>query len=684
MLRLKTLLQSKYLIVVILLFSICLALFRNYSFKINDPIINEFTGTLISKKIDGNKFTFVLENKYKVKGTYYIDTLEEKDYLENLKLGLKISINGSITDPINNTIPNTFNYREYIKHKRIKYTFKIDSFDVVGNVSIFYSLKNLLIDYMNTFKSRNYLNTFIIGNKDYLSEEIISTYQDLGVSHIFAISGMHISLLTGILMFVLKKFKREKNIIIIVFLLFYMFLTNYSASVLRSCILFIMLLLNKKFALNLSTLQVLYLAIALILFISPEMLYDIGFQYSVIVSYSLIKYNHLIKGNYFSKCLKISIIATLFSLPITLMNNYEVNILSVINNLFFVPLISFVIYPLSLLTLIIKPLDGVLYAITTILENIAPFFLKLNIIIPKTNMVVIVIYYLLLVIFFKTYNKFYLIAIFMLLLLIKIIPIIDNNCYVYFLDVKQGDSIVIKHRWECIMIDTGGIVGFNQDEWKKQKEYYLTDNTIKFLKSIGISHIDTLILTHGDYDHMGEALNLVNNFKVDKVIFNCGEYNDLEKRLIKVLDKKKIEHYSCIKELNIDNNKLQFLNTKEYDNENDNSNVIYLEYSKFKFLFMGDAGIEKEKDILDKYNLLNIDVLKVGHHGSKTSSSKNFINEINPKYGIISVGKNNKYGHPNNEVLDNLNDSIIYRTDIDGSVIFKIKKNKLQIQTCPP
>ena len=183
---------------------------------------------------------------------------------------------------------------------------------------------------------------------------------------------------------------------------------------------------------------------------------------------------------------------------------------------------------------------------------------------------------------------------------------------------------------------------------------------------------------------MGEAINLVNNFKVEKVIFNCGTYNDLEQELINVLDKKKIKYYSCVKELNIDKNKLYFLQTKEYDNENDNSNVIYTELNGYKFMLMGDAGVDKEKDILDKYNISNIDVLKVGHHGSKTSSRKEFINEINPKYSIISVGKNNRYGHPNKEVLDNLDNSKIYRTDQDGSIMFKIKDNKLNIETCCP
>ena len=183
---------------------------------------------------------------------------------------------------------------------------------------------------------------------------------------------------------------------------------------------------------------------------------------------------------------------------------------------------------------------------------------------------------------------------------------------------------------------------------------------------------------------MGEAINLVNNFKVEKIIFNCGEYNALEKELMKVLNKKKIPYYSCLKELNINDNKLYFLQTKEYANENDNSNVNYIEISDYKFLFMGDASVTTEKKILDKYNLPNIDVLKVSHHGSKTSSGKNFIDEISPKYSIISVGKNNRYCHPNNNVLNNLEGSKIYRTDLDGSIEIKFNKNGYKISTCPP
>lgn len=136
--------------------------------------------------------------------------------------------------------------------------------------------------------------------------------------------------------------------------------------------------------------------------------------------------------------------------------------------------------------------------------------------------------------------------------------------------------------------------------------------------------------------------------------------------------------------INIKNNVLYFINNKIYNNENNNSIVIYTLINNYKFLFMGDAGIEVEKNILHDYNIKNIDFLKVGHHGSNSSTSVEFINYINPKYSIISVGENNRYNHPNKEVLNNLKNTIIYRTDEFGSIVLKIKNNKIKIKTYNP
>ena len=396
-----------------------------------------------------------------------------------------------------------------------------------------------------------------------------------------------------------------------------------------------------------------------------------GFLYSVSVSLGLILFNKYMKKNYFVNMFLTSFIAFLFSLPITLYYNYEVNLMQIINNVIIVPLVSVIIYPLTILTFVFRFLEPVLNMFIGILKFISNHLIVVNIIVPKVKLIFYFVYYVFLFMFLKTNRKTFILLIFIYTMCLKVKPLLDFNTYVYFLDVGQGDSSLIYNNREVILIDTGG-----KDNIK------VSDSTIKFLKSTGKSKINYLVLTHGDYDHMGDAINVIENFKVDKIIFNCGKFNDLEKELIKVLDKKNIKYYSCIEELN--NSKLHFLQTKEYDNENDNSNVIYTKLNGYKFMFMGDAGVDKEKDILDKYNLSNIDVLKVGHHGSRTSSSKEFIDKIKPKYSIISVRKNNRYNHPNKKVLNNLDGSRIYRTDQDGSIMFKIKKNKLRIETYSP
>ena len=284
-------------------------------------------------------------------------------------------------------------------------------------------------------------------------------------------------------------------------------------------------------------------------------------------------------------------------------------------------------------------------------------------------------------------NKKYLYIILIILGLIKLSPLINSSYEVYFLDINQGDSIVVitPHKKNVVMIQTSSNITHAVNAWKKSnKTYNLSDNTIKFLKSKGITTIDYLITTHGDYDHIGEAINIVNKIKVKNVIFNNDSYNDLELELINVLDDKDIKYYQNIKTLNITNNTIYFLNDNLYDNENDNSNILYFSIYNKKFLFMGDASIDVEEDLIKKYNLENITVLKVGHHGSKTSSSKNFIDYINPLLSIISVGRNNRYNHPNMEVLDNLSNRMIYRTDMDGTIKFSIKKNKFKINTYKP
>ena len=683
--ELKHILEFKYLYRIIVVCCLSYAfIINNYvefnsKYKLNE---NKFILIVDKIKITDNKLSMDVIGKEKLKLVYYFKDIKE---ISNIELGDQIKVVGKLEEPINNTVFNCFNYKEYLYNNHIFYILKAKKIEKVrNNISLIYDVRKKIDNRLgNAKKSYAYLKTFILGDKSNM-DDIKDTYYSLGISHLFSISGMHISLLSGILLFLLNRISYNKfynYLVVVIFLIIYAIIIDFPVSVLRTIVMFILFSLRDLFNLKIKAIDVMFLVLSVCLLIDSFFIYNIVFIYSYVISFSLIDFSKNIKSinNILYRGLYLSYICFLVSFPICIYNYSEINLITILINVVVIPFVSMIIFPMTLVTFIFPCLDSLLYFFISILEFISILVNKITIgkiIFAKPNIIVVFIYYILIYLVIK--NRKFIVLFLIVIIIHKNIIYFNNYNIISFLDVGQGDSslIVYSNNRLNLLIDTGGIYNSN---------YNIVDNKIiPYMKSLGISKLNYLILSHGDYDHMGEAINLVENFRVEKVIFNCGEFNDLEHDLIKVLNKKKNPYYACIKELNIDNNKLYFLQTKEYDNENDNSNVIYTEIDGYKFMFMGDASITTEKEILKKYNLPDIDVLKVGHHGSKTSSSSEFIDKINPKYSIISVGKNNRYGHPNEEVLNNLDNSKIYRTDQDGSIMFKIKNNKLQIETCSP
>ena len=666
----KKVLQSKYCLLLFIL-TIFISYYRvnlkkNSLYKGNETI---FELQVIDKKYKNDQYTIIFSGKEKL-----ISYLKDFSY----NVGDIIKVNGSLLKPGNNTIPNVFNYKLYLQSRGILWELKINELSIIEkNHSLINNIKTKIYNRINSYKYREYIYVFLLGDTSYFKNETRDNYQICGLSYLLSIGSLQIMVITKLLEKIMGKVKLNKRlslIIKIIAIIGYILLTNKIIGVLRSGLCYIISSVLKYYKIKYKYQNIIFIVGSILLLINPYYIINIGFLYSFSISIIISINRKFNNETYFMRLFKISLIAFISSLPITIYSNYEINLLAPIYSFIFVSIYHFIVFPLSIIVFIFSFLSPIYYFIISFLEYIISLLSKIDILIfifRKPSMITIITYYL--VILMVINNKKNIVLMIIFLLLHHNINKIVNEKIVSFLDVGQGDAIVLKNNNHLFLIDTGGNIYNNK-----------SDDIIKYIKSLGISKIETIIISHGELDHMGNSFDIINNFPVERVIFNCGNYSELEKKLIMQLDNKNIRYYSCIKELFIGNSKLSFLGTNLYNSENDNSNIIYTRINNYQFLFMGDAGSITEKEILNQYFLHDIDVLKVGHHGSKTSSSIDFVNSINPKYSIISVGKNNSYHHPNKEVLNNLTKSKIYRTDYDGSIIIKVKSNGLKIDNYEP
>lgn len=662
--RLKILLQSNVLYIILFIFLILFVYYKTI-YKSYDSLYEgneiEITGYITDYKITDTKLSLTVLADEKIIINYYFAENDEID-LSNL-YGKKVTAYGEIYEASGSSIPNTFNYKKYLYNNEIYYLFSADYLSLeTGD----FNLKNNLVNRVSNLKSGSYLMLFILGDKSYLSSDVYTAYQENGIAHLLAISGLHISLFIVLLEKIFKDIKKNaRNYIIFTFLFFYSYITSFPVSVLRCIIFQILKVFTDRFNVQISKVYMLFLTAFILLIYNPFYIYNTGFLYSFVITFFLLNLKPLEKNNYFKSSLQISFISFLASLPITASMNYEINISSVFFNLFFVPFVSFIVFPLSLLTFIFPLLDSVLYFFTNIMEltnNFCSCYLSIIINIPFMSYFTLFIYYINLYLFIKL-KKRYLIFLCFILFFNKISYKISSNYNVYYMDVGQGDCQVLisPHQSEVIMIDTGG-----------NYYYSVSDNVILFLKSIGITTIDLLVLSHGDSDHALDTENIYNNLNIKNIMFNENELNDLELEILSL-------EINRVYEVDLKYFNAQNIN-ENVDNENDASIVLFFQMYQTKFLFTGDIGTEPLTTLVNTYNL-EVDIYKVAHHGSKNNSSEYIYELVNPSIAVISAGENNIYNHPSDEVIEmliNLNIKY-YQTLSDGTVQIEISKNSYNI-----
>lgn len=241
----------------------------------------------------------------------------------------------------------------------------------------------------------------------------------------------------------------------------------------------------------------------------------------------------------------------------------------------------------------------------------------------------------------------------------------EKDLLVHYIDVGQGDSILVQINNKNLLIDSGPLVS--------------SQKIIKYLKAQKVKKIDYIIASHPHEDHIGNLAQIIKTFKISEVYApkktsNSSAFEDFVQALRN--ENHKINIAKSDINLDLGNNiSLTILGpvNSNYDDINNYSTIIKITYGSTKFLFMGDAEVLAENEIINKNYDLSADVIKIGHHGSNSSSSKEFLEKVSPKYAIISCGQGNDYGHPHREVIEYLKAKQIttYRTDLDQDILIK-------------
>ena len=610
-------------------------------------------------------------------------------------------IDGTYVEPDVARNERGFNYKEYLKTLEIYGTVEINHYKVIKkgriNKLILYTarlkeiLKSNISKVIKKEENKNLLIAMILGDTEDLSEELKTDFLDSNLYHILSVSGGQVSnIIIGItiLFRLLKIHKKIMDVLCIVILIEFMFLTGLTPSIIRACIMCIISLISGLIIRRYDIANSLGISLLIILMNNPFVINSLSVLLSyfgflgiiVLGSFTIKEVNKVIKNNILRYILNIvisSVAAQIFIFPIILYVFGTISLTFIFSNLLIIPL-STVITIIGLFILICPlPIFGVVEQLIEITINIVRFFSNIGIskiycIIP--NIKEIIIYYIMSIYlyymlrrdyiykikhFFRKYKKIIVLILVISIGTLFIYKNIPKDLYINFIDVGQGDSTLITTQYnKKILIDGGGSeFGSTFDVGEK--------TLLPYLLKKKIHKLDYVIISHFDSDHVGGILTILEELNVKQVLIpKQVEYSENYNEFLNIIKKRNIK-VKIVGEgntINLDKNTyLDILWPEEKqitDNVlNNNSMIVRLCYKSFTMLFTGDIEEIAEQKLLQKYEnteKLTADILKVAHHGSKSSSITEFLEKVNPKIAVIGVGKNNKFGHPNAGVLDRL------------------------------
>ena len=778
--------NKKRLIFIFITISILAFMYMNYLEKSYDKMPEnaeiEIQAEIVSLKIKGEyKDKYIVKSKYGKRFYLYVNTKKEFDY------GDIVEVKGIFSKVNKATNEYCFDYREFLKQKKIDGNIMASKVNLLRKNSMLCKISNVKIK-LNNYIDENYsdtasgfLKTLLLGETNEIEKEIKEDFTKANISHILAISGMHISIIILVIkniMQILKFDKRLEKIFLNLLIICYIFFIDYPISAIRVAItqvillitfftnrksnfyntisitLFIILLLN-PYNIESTAMQLSFGGICGIYlfykFIKKMFFYKFCIQKKTVkeiskenkkenknireniknICQTVIKSNKLKQIVIDSLCLNISV--QIFIFPIVW---YKFNFISITS---FIPsiLISLFIFPILILGYlsffeifiqkfisigIISKINNFIILKMLNLVSILSKIPLLSIYLKRPNEIFIVSYYVVLILCikiiqkdklaellhiwriksgkvpikqcirvkFKKNNDFKRIVLIVILNIVIIFQsfvqdnFLKNGVEIYFLDVGQGDSTIIRTAKNKTIVIDGG-------EGEKSGFDYGKNVLFPFLINKGARKIDFLIFSHFDSDHCGGLIYLLENIKVEKILIGKQfEKNENLEYIVNLANKKhvKIIELQAGNKINIEKeSSLEILwpSVAEKNSENsinNNSLVCKFVCKNFSMLLTGDIESIAEEKLIEKYkntNRLNANILKIAHHGSKTSSIEKILDVVKPQYAFIGVGENNTFGHPSNITIENLEKRKIkiYRTDKMGEICIKITKKAI-------
>ncbi|WP_339319316.1 ComEC/Rec2 family competence protein [Paenibacillus sp. FSL R10-2734] len=715
--------------------------------------------------------------------------------------GDELLLSGVLEEPAVARNFGGFDYRTYLHTKKIHWLLKgqgaenvratvPDSWSSLTILRLNDSVRKVLgaeLDRLFQQRHSGYMKGLIIGMQDDLDPDTFKEFSQLGLTHILAISGMHVAVYVGVLLFLFRRLRMTKETALTVTLVLvpvYVLLSGAGPSIVRAGLMSMIALLAARVGMLKDGLNILAASALVMLIWNPYMLLSVSFQLSFLVTLGLMVYvplmNPLLSAlpRWLKSAVSVTLVAQLVSFPLTIYYFNQFSLLSLVANLVFVPVITFVVLPLGTLALLLGRLWGgganVLAHITELLNNFTFYAVEwINgftggvLIWRSPSLLWIGVYYVLLYGllyvakvrkeahsapqymedetrplaevglpvnrhggFGRVANAQFAFGTSMVgrwsgtIVLLSVVGLgmllyrgyqsdgQTGRGTISYLDIGQGDSIFITTPSGAhILVDGGGTSSFGQkEEWRVRRSPFEVGAKVlvPLLKKRGIHRLDAIILTHGDQDHAGGLQAVLEEIPVSALLFN-GTLVDREPymEMMRTALERDVQLYAVHQGMTLspdDETELSFLWPEGRDEgaagtpplvdiplleeQNHDSVAFRLKMNGRDFLFTGDMDLEAEEEIVQLARQKGIsagpaiDVLKVAHHGSKTSTGEAWLEFWQPAAAVISAGVNNLYGHPNAEVLERLQDSraVIFRTDQQGEIQMRVRAEGIAVR----